>query len=48
MPVVAARSVDEVREAVVQGLRGSAPLVVEALVDPATYDEVILRPHKLG
>lgn len=48
VPVVVARSVDEVREAVVQGLRGSAPLVVEALVDPATYDEVILRPHKLG
>ncbi|WP_256872654.1 thiamine pyrophosphate-binding protein [Candidatus Entotheonella palauensis] len=48
VPVVAAHDVDEVREAVAQGLRGSAPLVVEALVDPAAYDEVILRPHKLG
>lgn len=48
VPVVAAHTVDEVREAVAQGLKGNAPLVVEAIVDPAAYDEVILRPHKLG
>ncbi len=48
VPVVAAHCVDEVREAVAQGLQGSAPLVVEALVNPAAYDEAILRPHKLG
>ncbi len=48
VPVIAAHTVDEVREAVAQGIRGHAPLVVEAIVDPAAYDEVILRPHKLG
>lgn len=48
VPVVSAYGVDEVREAVAQGLRGSAPLVIETLVDPAAYDDVILRPHKLG
>ncbi len=48
VPVIAAHTMEEVRDAVAQGLKGNGPLVVEAMVDPAVYDEVILRPHKLG
>jgi acetolactate synthase-1/2/3 large subunit len=46
--VVSARTQAEVHDAVAQGLQGAEPLIVEALVDPAEYDQVILRPHKLS
>jgi thiamine pyrophosphate-dependent acetolactate synthase large subunit-like protein len=44
--VVTARTDAEVHEAIAQGLQAQGPVVVEALVDPTEYDEVILRPHK--
>jgi acetolactate synthase-1/2/3 large subunit len=47
VPVVTARTEAEVHEAIAQGLQAEGPVVVEALVDPAEYDEVILRRHKL-
>ena len=47
VPAVTVRTEAEVYEAIAQGLRAEGPLVVEALVDPAEYDRVILRPHKL-
>jgi acetolactate synthase-1/2/3 large subunit len=46
VPVIAARSVAEVHDGVALGLKGDAPLIVEAMVDPSEYDELILRPHK--
>ena len=47
VPAVTVRTEAEVHEAIAQGLRAEGPLIVEALVDPAEYDRVILRPHKL-
>jgi acetolactate synthase-1/2/3 large subunit len=46
VPVIAARSVAEVHDGVAQGLKGDGPLIVEAMVDPSEYDQLILRPHK--
>ena len=46
VPVTTARTVAEVHDAVAQGLKADGPLIVEAMVDPSEYDEVILRPHK--
>jgi acetolactate synthase-1/2/3 large subunit len=46
VPAMAARTLAEVHDAVAQGLNTDGPTVVEALVDPAEYDELILRPHK--
>jgi thiamine pyrophosphate-dependent acetolactate synthase large subunit-like protein len=46
VPVVPARTLDEVHAAIARGLASDGPLIVEAWVDPSEYDEVILRPHK--
>lgn len=46
VPVVPARTVAEVHDAVAQGLTADGPVVVEALVDPAEYEALILRPHR--
>lgn len=46
VPVITARTVSDVHEAIAQGLQAEGPLVVEALVDPTEYDRVILHPHK--
>jgi acetolactate synthase-1/2/3 large subunit len=39
--VVTVREEDSFREALEHGLRGDAPLVIEAVVDPAEYDQLI-------
>jgi acetolactate synthase-1/2/3 large subunit len=46
VPVMTARTVAEVHDAVAQGLKATGPVIVEALVDPSEYDGVILRSHK--
>ena len=46
VPVMSARTLDEVHAAIAHGLASDGPLIVEAWVDPSEYDEVILRPHK--
>ena len=46
VPVMAARTVAEVHDAVAHGLKADGPVIVEAFVDPAEYDGVILRRHK--
>jgi hypothetical protein len=46
--VTTARTVTEVHDAVARGLQATGPVIVEALVDPAEYEHLILRPHKLG
>ncbi len=48
VPVTTVRTVAEVHDAIAQGLRAAGPVIVEALVDPAEYADLILRPHKLG
>ena len=35
-------------EALVHSLQADGPTVVEAFIDPAEYDRVILRPHTVG
>jgi acetolactate synthase-1/2/3 large subunit len=46
VPVVSVRTEADVHQAVAQGLQADGPVVIEALVDPSEYDQVILRPHK--
>jgi thiamine pyrophosphate-dependent acetolactate synthase large subunit-like protein len=46
VPVVTVYTVADVHDAVTQGLKADGPMIVEALVDPSEYDEVIMRPHK--
>ena len=46
VPVMTARTVADVHDVVAQGLKADGPTIVEALVDPSEYDEVIMRPHK--
>jgi acetolactate synthase-1/2/3 large subunit len=46
VPVMAARTVAEVHDAVAHGLKADGPVIVEAFVDPAEYEGVILRRHK--
>ncbi len=46
VPVLPAHTITEVREALAHGLQANGPTVIEAFVDPAEYDRVILRPHK--
>lgn len=46
VPAIAAYTVEDVHDAVAQGLASDGPLVVEAVVNPSEYDELILRPHK--
>jgi acetolactate synthase-1/2/3 large subunit len=46
VPVMTARTVAEVHDAVAYGLKADGPVIVEAYVDPAEYDGVILRRHK--
>ena len=46
VPVMTARTVAEVHDAVAHGLKADGPVIVEACVDPAEYDGVILRRHK--
>ena len=46
VPVLSAHTVAEVGEALAHGLQAPGPTVIEAFVDPAEYDRVILRPHK--
>lgn len=48
VPVTTARTVTEVHDAIARGLQATGPVIVEALVDPAEYAHLILRPHKLG
>ena len=48
VPVTTARTVAEVHDAIALGLQAAGPVIVEALVDPAEYEHLILRPHKLG
>ena len=43
-----AHTVAEVHDAIAQGLQAAGPVIIEALVDPAEYEHLILRPHKLG
>lgn len=47
VPAITATSVDEVHAAIAQGLRATGPVIVEAMVDPSEYEELILRPHKM-
>jgi acetolactate synthase I/II/III large subunit len=46
VPVLTARTVAEVHDAVAHGLKASEPVIIEAMVDPSEYDSVILRRHK--
>ena len=46
VPVMTARTVAEVHDAVAYSLKADGPVIVEAYVDPAEYDGVILRRHK--
>ena len=46
VPVMTAHTVAEVHDAVAHGLQANGPVIVEAMVDPAEYDRVILRRHK--
>jgi acetolactate synthase-1/2/3 large subunit len=48
VPVTTARTGAEVHDAIARGLQAAGPVIVEALVDPAEYEHLILRPHKLG
>jgi acetolactate synthase-1/2/3 large subunit len=48
VPVTTVRTVAEVHDAIAQGLQAAGPVIIEALVDPAEYEHLILRPHKLG
>ena len=48
VPVLRARTVAEVHDAIAQGLNASRPVIVEAQVDPSEYDQVIMRSHKLS
>ena len=43
---VVSTSTLEAVHTITQGLASDRPLIVEALVDPSEYDEVILRPRK--
>ncbi|MGE3538058.1 MAG: thiamine pyrophosphate-binding protein [Candidatus Tectimicrobiota bacterium] len=47
VPVTTARTLAEVHDAIAQGLQARGPVIIEALVDPAEYASLILRPHKL-
>ncbi len=47
VPVTAARTLMEVHDALAHGLQASGPVLIEAYVDPAEYEHLILRPHKL-
>ena len=40
--------VTENSNAIALGLQAAGPMIVEALVDPAEYEHLILRAHKLG
>jgi acetolactate synthase-1/2/3 large subunit len=46
VPVIAANDAAAFHEAFATALRMSAPVIVEAMVDPNEYDALILRPHK--
>jgi acetolactate synthase-1/2/3 large subunit len=46
VPVVTASTVADVHDAVAQGLKADGPMIVEVLVDPSEYDDVIMRPHR--
>jgi acetolactate synthase I/II/III large subunit len=46
VPVMTAHTVAEVHDAVAHGLQADGPVIIEACVDPAEYDAVILRRHK--
>lgn len=48
VPAITATSVDEAYAAIAQGLQTHRPVIVEAMVDPSEYEELILRPHKMG
>jgi acetolactate synthase-1/2/3 large subunit len=48
VPVTTVRTVAEAHDAIAQGLQAAGPVIIEALVDPAEYEHLILRPHKLG
>jgi acetolactate synthase-1/2/3 large subunit len=48
VPATTVRTVAEMHEAMAQGLQAAGPVIIEALVDPAEYEHLILRPHKRG
>ena len=35
------------RSALIKAFRMNAPVIVEAFVDPAEYDDLILKPHRV-
>jgi len=41
VPAITATSVDKVHAAVAQGLQSTGPVIVEAMVDPFEYEELI-------
>lgn len=47
VPVLTATTLEEVHDAMTQGLAAAGPVIIEARVDPQEYDQVIMRPHKL-
>jgi acetolactate synthase-1/2/3 large subunit len=46
VPVVTADTAADVHDAIAQGLKAEGPTVVEALVDPSEYEDLLLHPHK--
>ena len=47
VPVLFAKDEETYRSALIQAFGMSAPVIVEAFVDPAEYDDLILKPHRV-
>jgi acetolactate synthase-1/2/3 large subunit len=47
VPVLVARDEDAYRSALIKAFGMNAPVIVEAFVDPAEYDDLILTPHRV-
>ena len=47
VPVLVARDEDAYRSALIKAFGMNAPVIVEAFVDPAEYDDLILKPHRV-
>ena len=46
VPVLVAKDEETYRSALIKAFDMNAPVIVEAFVDPAEYDDLILKPHR--
>ena len=47
VPVLVAEDEETYRSALIKAFELNAPVIVEAFVDPAEYDDLILKPHRV-